>query len=100
MKYGKKRSAFLLAAVMMLTGLQMSGVTVKATAATPAVYTAEIKEDQTITAGQTVNLTVEMASDTEKTYNCDYNCIFHIFLPRFKVPREAVCLSVFLFQPL
>lgn len=70
MKYGKKRSAFLLAAVLMLTGLQMSGVTVKATAATPAVYTAEIKEDQTITAGQTVNLTVEMASSgTETTYN-------------------------------
>ena len=69
MKYGKKRSAFLLAAVLMLTGLQMSGVTVKATAATPAVYTAEIKEDQTITAGQTVNLTVEMASGTETTYN-------------------------------
>ena len=69
MKYGKKRSAFLLAAVLMLTGLQMSGVTVKATAATPAVYTAEIKEDQTITAGQTVNLTVEMAAGTEKTYN-------------------------------
>ena len=41
MKYGKKRSAFLLAAVLMLTGLQMSGVTVKATAATPAVYTAD-----------------------------------------------------------
>ena len=69
MKYGKKRSAFLLAAVLMLTGLQMSGVTVKATAATPVVYTAEIKEDQTITAGQTVNLTVEMASGTETTYN-------------------------------
>ena len=29
MKYEKKRSAFLLAAVLMLTGLQMSGVTVK-----------------------------------------------------------------------
>ena len=69
MKYGKKRSAFLLAAVLMLTGLQVSGVTVKATAATPAVYTAEIKEDQTITAGQTVNLTVEMALGTERTYN-------------------------------
>ncbi len=69
MKYGKKRSAFLLAAVLMLTGLQMSGVTVKATATTPVVYTAEIKEDQTITAGQTVNLTVEMASGTETTYN-------------------------------
>ena len=69
MKYGKKRSAFLLAAVLMLTGLQMSGVMVKATAATPVVYTAEIKEDQTITAGQTVDLTVEMASATEATYN-------------------------------
>ena len=68
MRYGKKLSAFL-AAVLMLTGLQVSGVTVKASAVTPAAYTAEIKEDQTVTAGQTVTLTVDMASGTATTYN-------------------------------